>query len=187
VVRRPASVDSSAVDIDFTGFAGDCIITGRFALEAKRLTDQLNAVTVVPLEDVVLDGLDGHRVATPTFQIDRTELCAVVGRGPRGRRSLRIATERRRLQVQVGPYVVLGRYHGPLGSTSLRSFAERDPMVPLTDATIAYVVAGVLEVIDAPTLIINRELAAWYREADESVETSLASLAPTPIRRSIEA
>jgi hypothetical protein len=187
VVRRPTSVDRSGVDIDFTGFAGDCIITGRFALEAKRLTDQLNAVTVVPLEDVVLDGLDGHRVAIPTFQIDRTELCAVVGRGPRGRRSLRIATERRRLQVQVGPYVVLGRYHGPLGSTSLRTVAERDPMVPLTDATIAYVVAGVLEVVDAPTLIINRELAAWYREADESVETSLASLTPTPIRRSIEA
>ena len=40
-------------------------------------------------------------------------------------------------------------------------------MVPLTDATIAYVVGGVLEVIDAPTLIINRELAAWYREAED--------------------
>jgi hypothetical protein len=175
------------VDIEFTGFAGDCIVKGRFALEAKRLTDQLNAVQVVPLEDVVLDGLDGHRVAAPTFQIDRTELCAVVGRGPRGRRALRIATDRRRLQVQVGPYVVLGRYHGPLGATSLRSFAERDPMVPLTDATIAYVVAGVLEVVDAPTLIINRELAAWYREADEVLETNLASLAQTAARRTIEA
>ena len=85
-------------------------------------------------------------------------------------------TDRRRLHVQVGPYVVLGRYHGPLGATSLRSFAERDPMVPLTDATIAYVVGGVLEVVDAPTLIINRELAAWYREAEEASETSLASL-----------
>ena len=175
------------MDIEFTGFAGDCIITGRFALEAKRLTDQLNAVQVVPLEDVVLDGLDGHRVTAPTFQIDRTELCAVVGRGPRGRRALRIATERRRLQVQVGPYVVLGRYHGPLGATSLRNFAERDPMVPLTDATIAYVVGGVLEVVDVPTLIINRELAAWYREADDEVETTLASLAPTPIRKRVEA
>jgi hypothetical protein len=175
------------VDIEFTGFAGDCIVTGRFALAAKRLTDQLNAVRVVPLEDVVLDGLDGHRVETATFQIDRSELCAVVGRGPRGRRSLRIATERRRLQVQVGPYVVLGRYHGPLGATSLRTFAERDPMVPLTDATIAYVVGGVLEVVDAPTLIINRELAAWYRETDESFEPSFPSFAQPAVRSSIEA
>jgi hypothetical protein len=182
VARPRASVESSGVDIEFTGFAGDCIITGRFALEAKRLTDQLNAVPTVPLEDVVLDGLDGQRVTIPTFTIDRTELCAVVVRGPRGRRALRIATDRRRLQVQVGPYVVLGRYHGALGATSLRSFAERDPMVPLTDATIAYVVGGVLEVVDAPTLIINRELAAWYREADEAYETSLAALGTPAVR-----
>jgi hypothetical protein len=63
---------------------------------------------------------------------------------------------------------VLGRYHGPHGATSLRSFTARDPMVPLTDATIAYVVDGILEVIDAPTLIVNRELAAWYRETDKA-------------------
>lgn len=175
------------MDIDFTGFAGDCIIRGRFALEAKRLTDQLNTARPIPLEDVVLDGLDGHRVTTPTFTIDRTELCAVVGRRPRGQRGLRIATDRRRLQVQVGPYVVLGRYHGPLGATSLRSFAERDPMVPLTDATIAYVVGGILEVVDAPTLIINRELAAWYRETDEAFETSMASLGQSAVRDGIRA
>jgi hypothetical protein len=182
LARRRASVEPSGVDIEFTGFAGDCIITGRFALAAKRLTDQLNAVEAVPLEDVVLDGLDGQRVTTPTFTIDRNELCAVVGSGPRGRRALRIATDRRRLQVQVGPYVVLGRYHGPLGATTLRTFAERDPMVPLTDATIAYVVGGVLEVIDAPTLIINRELAAWYREADEEFEASLVSIGQHAVR-----
>ena len=173
---RRGPVDPSDVDIEFTGFAGDCIITGRFALTAKRLTDHLNAVQAIPLRDVVLDGLDGQRVTAPTFTIDRSELCAVVVRGPRGRRALRIATDQRRLQVQIGPYVVLGRYHGPLGATTLRAFAERDPMVPLTDATIAYVVGGVLEVVDAPTLIINRELAAWYREADEAAETSMASL-----------
>lgn len=187
MVRGQASIDASAVDIDFTGFAGDCIIKGRFALDAKRLTDRLNAVRVVPLENVLLDGLDGQRVTTPTFSIDRTELCAVVGSGPRGRRSLRIATDRRRLQVQVGPYVVLGRYHGPLGNTSLRSFAERDPMVPLTDATIAYVVGGVLEVVDAPTLIINRELAAWYRESEEEFEASLAALGQPAARDVIRA
>ncbi len=185
----PATVPtahSCDVDIEFTGFAGDCIITGRLALETKRLTDQLNAARAVALEDVLLDGLDGQRVATPTFTVDRTELCAVVGCGPRGRRRLRNATGRRRLQVQVGPYVVLGRYHGPLGVTSLRSFAERDPMVPLTDATIAYVVGGVLEVVDAPTLIINRELAAWYREADEALDTNLGSLGRAAVRTGSE-
>jgi hypothetical protein len=171
------AVEDSGVDIDFTGFAGDCIINGRFKLDARRLTDQLNTIQAVTLADVTLDGLDGQHVTTPTFTIERSELCAVVGRGPRGRRSLRMATDRRRLQAQIGPYVVLGRHHGPLGATSLRHFAERDPLVPLTDATVAYVVDGILEVVDAPTLIINRELASWYREADEATDAGLTSYA----------
>ena len=118
-VRATAGLGSAAdhggVDIDFTGFAGDCIISGRFRLGSRRLTDELNQAPTITLHDVVLDGLDGQQVTTPTFTIERSQLCAVVGRGPRGRRSLRIATDRRRLQAQIGPYVVLGRYHGPLG------------------------------------------------------------------------
>jgi hypothetical protein len=165
------------VDIDFTGFAGDCIITGRFVLGARRLTDQLNLAPTITLEEVVLDGFDGQRVTTPTFTIDRSELCAVVGSGPRGRRALRIPTEGRRLHAQIGPYVVLGRYHGPHGATSLRDFVERDPMVPLTDATIAYVINGILEVVDASTLIVNRELASWYREAVGAFDEGPASFA----------
>ena len=158
------------VQIDFLGFAGDCLVSGHLRLRAARLTDQLNAEPIVELEDVVLDGLDGNRVTAPAFAIARTELCAVVGSGPRGGERLRIPTDQRRLQAQIGPYVVLGRYHGPLGATSLQSFTERDPMVPLTDATIAYLVGGILEVTDAPTLIVNRELATWYREADEATD-----------------
>lgn len=175
------------MDIDFTGFAGDCIITGRYVLDKERLTDQLSTAPTITLYDVVLDGLDGQRVTTPTFTIDRSELCAVVGRGPRGQRALRIATDKRRLHVQIGPYVVLGRYHGPLGATSLRDFAERDPMVPLTDATVAYVVGGILEVVDAPTLIINRELAAWYRETDEAFDLGPTSFAQAPVPSGMEA
>jgi hypothetical protein len=181
VVRGSGDGDDRPVHIDFTGFAGDCLITGRYLLQAKRLTDQLNADPVVLLHDVVLEGLDGHRVEAPTFTLDRSELCAVVGRGPRGQRVLRIPTEKRRLQAQIGPYVVLGRYHGPHGATSLQSFTERDPLVPLTDATIAYLVGGLIEVIDASTLIVNRDLAAWYREAEEGV----ATVAGAAVRRSV--
>ena len=162
--------------IEFTGFAGDCLVSGRFDLQEKRLTDQLNATPTVALEDVVLEGLDGHRITVPSFTIHRSELCAVVARGPRGQRVLRVPTEKRRLQVQIGPYVALGRYHGPLGATSLRNFTEREPMVPITDATIAFLVAGILEVRDAPTLIVNRELAVWFREAEEAMEAATAAV-----------
>ena len=46
-------------------------------------------------------------------------------------------------------------------------------MVPLTDATIAYVVGGILEVRDAATILINRELANWVR--DEETNTLVVS------------
>jgi len=43
--------------IDFTGFAGDCLINGKLDLRAPRLTDQLNADPLVHLVDVELEDL----------------------------------------------------------------------------------------------------------------------------------
>lgn len=160
------------MDIDFIGFVGDCLVSGRLDLTADRLTDQLNAQPEVALRDVVLEGLDGGRVTVDTFTVARSQLCAVVGSGPRGAQVLRVPTDARRLQAQIGPYMVLGRYHGPVGGTNLRTFTERDPMVPLTDATIAYVVDGVLDVRDVDVLVVNRELAAWYHDPDDLDEAA---------------
>jgi len=52
-------------------------------------------------------------------------------------------------------------------------------MIPLTEATIAYVIGGVLEIRDGGTIIINRELATWVRdpEADEQTLATTAVLA----------
>lgn len=154
--------------IRFTGFAGDCLISGQLELEGERLTDHLNTHPSLILEEVVLEGLDGGRVSAATFTIERSQVCAALASGPRGARTLRVPTDERRIQAQIGPYAVLGRYHGRVGDANLRSFSERQPMVPLTDATIAYVIDGILEVRDAPVLIVNRDLAAWYREPDEA-------------------
>ena len=153
--------------VDFTGFAGDCLISGRLDLRADRLTDQLNAEPEIKLIDVLLEGLlDGRQVMTPTFTIRRSELCAVKAGPPRGSRTHWTPTEPHRLQAQLGPYTVLGRLHVPPGTEALETIGQRDVMVPLTDATIAYVIAGLLEVRDCPTLIINRELASWLRDAE---------------------
>ncbi len=169
--------------VDFTGYAGDCLISGRLDLRAGRVTDQLNADPRVELVDVVLEGLgDGRRVETPSFSILRADLCAVSAAGPRGARRLRVATTPWRLQAQIGPYTVLGRLHAPLGQEALRSLGDREAMVPFTDATIAYVVGGILEVRDAPVLVINRELASWLRSADPEapVRTHLAVVPDAP-------
>ena len=49
-------------------------------------------------------------------------------------------------------------------------------MVPITDATIAFSVGGILEVRDAPTLIVNRELAVWFRETEAASDAAAAGL-----------
>lgn len=175
--------------IRFTGFAGDCLISGLLDLDGDRLTDHLNAHASLTLVQVVLEGLQGGRVETDRFEIERSQLCAAIATGPRGAARLRVPTSERRIQAQIGPYTVLGRYHGQEGHTSLRSFSERAPMVPLTDATIAYLIDGNLEVRDAAVLIVNRDLAAWYREPDadepEGAEPGVASelRAPPPAAR----
>lgn len=153
--------------IDFTGYAGDCLITAKLDLRAPRLTDQLNADPLVQLVEVTLEDLvNGHRIETPEFTIERTQLCAVRATGPRGSRALRIATAPHRLRAQIGPYTVLGRLHEPPGTEALATFSQRDLMVPVTDATIAYLVGDILDVRDWTTLVINRELASWYRAVD---------------------
>jgi hypothetical protein len=155
--------------VDLTGFAGDCLIHGRLDLRMDRLTDQLNAEARLDLVDVVLEGLhDGQRVAVPSFTVERADLCAVRVDGPRGVRCLRVATTPHRLQAQIGPYTVLGRSHSRPGMESMWAIGDREAMVPFTGATIAYVVAGILEVRDVSTLIINRELASWLRDAEPS-------------------
>ena len=164
--------------IDFTGFAGDCVINGKLDLRAPRLTDQLNAHPLVHLVDVELEGLgDARRVSSAEFTIERSELCAVRVTGPRGSRALRIATAPHRLRAQIGPYTILGRLHEPPGVDALATFEQRDLMVPLTDATIAFMVGGILDVRDWSTLVINRELASWYRAVDGN-EAPL--VAPSP-------
>ena len=63
--------------VDFTGFAGDCLISGRLDLRADRLTDQLNAEPEIQLVDVLLEGLlDGRQVMTPTFTHPHAPSCA---------------------------------------------------------------------------------------------------------------
>jgi hypothetical protein len=170
--------------IDFTGFAGDCLITGKLDLRAPRLTDQLNADPLVHLVDVELEDLENaRRVTSPDFTIARSQLCAVRATGPRGSRALRIATAPHRLRAQIGPYTILGRLHERVGIDPLASFEERDLMVPLTDATIAFMVGGVLDVRDWSTLVINRELASWYRAADGDDEpiAAVPPEAPAPV------
>jgi hypothetical protein len=154
------------MQINFMGYSADCLIAGKLTLTAPRLTDMLNSAPTINLTDVRLEGLaDASMIATPFYTLHRDELYAVRVTGPRGSRALRIVTVPHRVQAQIGPYNVLGRLNTAPGQAPMPSLERRGSMIPLTDATIAYVVGGILEVRDASAIIVNRDLASWVRAA----------------------
>ena len=166
--------------IDFRGYAAGFIVSARVDLTADRLTDQLNRDAPLDLAEVTLESLvDGRTVTIDQLILEPRELFAAKALGPRGDAAQRIVTVEHRLQAQIGPYNVLGRLHAEPGLSAMESVLSRWPMIPLTEATIAYVIGGVLEVRDAGTIIINRELATWVRdpEADEQTLATTAVLA----------
>ena len=156
------------------GYSGDCRIFGRVPSLGERLTDLLNGGQRVIVRDARLVSLvDGHIVEAPLAEVERDELYAVVANGPRGARGQRIRTEKHRMRIDLGPYVVLGNLHAPPDSDPVGDVLRRDVMVPLTNATIAYAISGRPEAEDVGTIIINRTLAEWIAPVDEVVRSGL--------------
>ena len=110
----------------------------------------------------------GRRASVPldSLSVERTDLLAVVATGPRGNEKQRVALETNRLQVSIGPYLILGRIHAAPGTDAVSSVLKREPMVPLTNATIAYEVAGAIVTRDIQTIIVNRMLVEWISQTD---------------------
>jgi hypothetical protein len=185
---------------EFNAYALDCRVHGQVELVEGRLSDQLAHIEQLLVRDARLEDLtDGHLVELPELTIDRAELCAVVASEPRGDRSRRLHTWQTRVVVEVGPYRVHGRVHGRAGSTPLGLSLQRQPWVPLTDATVEYHCGADVVVEEMATLLINREVMRSYRAVEEAgvvppttlrwspqapagpgEETGAAGLPPTP-------
>lgn len=165
--------------VEFQGFGGDCTIAGRITMFGERLTDFLNGQERFRLHKCEFTSLDdGHVVPLDSISLEREELLCVVGTGPRGSVKQRVRLEATRMQLAIGPYIILGRLHTRAGLDPMKSVLQREPMIPLTTATIAFTLAGATVVQDVPTIIVNRLLVDWISAtADE------ASLFPdVPIR-----
>ena len=178
--------------IEFVGFAGDCTIAGRMTMFGDRLTDFLNGQERFRVHHCEFESLaDGHKVALDSISLEREELLAVVASGPRGAEKQRVSVQANRLQVSIGPYMILGRLHSDLptgsfvfvlystpGSDVMASVLKRDPMIPLTNATIAYELNGAIVASDFGTIIVNRLQVDWI-----SPTTDAATIFPdTQIR-----
>lgn len=150
------------MDIEFLAYAGDCRVAGYLELTGARLTDMLNAQETLRVHDVLLESLDdGRLLELEDMELQRGELFAVEALGPRGRPERRLRTRPHRMQISLGPYVVMGQLHTMPGADPVGSILRREPMVPLTTATIAYTSAGQTVMRDVPTLVVNRTLADW--------------------------
>lgn len=154
--------------VEFLGFAGDCTITGRITMFGERLTDFLNGQERFRLHHVEFLSLDdGHKVPMDSISLEREDLLLVVGTGPRGSEKQRVRREEQRMQLSIGPYLILGRLHVKPGMDPMKSVLQREPMIPLTSATIAYSVAGAIVARDVGTVIVNRLQVDWITASAE--------------------
>lgn len=182
VVRphRAAYVARTMLGVEFRGYGGDCTIVGQVTMFGDRLTDFLNGQERFRLHHVRLTSLeDGHEVDVDSISVERQDLLLVVGTGPRGSLDRRIELEEARLQLAIGPYVILGRLHLAPGLDPLQHVLQREPMVPLTQATIAFSLAGQTTAQDVDTVIVNRHLVEWISASAEE-----ASVFPDAVIRS---
>lgn len=156
--------------VEFQGFGGDCTITGRITMFGERLTDFLNGQERFRLHHLEFESLDdGHKVSVDSISMERDDLLAIVGTGPRGSEKQRVRRDEQRMQLSIGPYIILGRLHVAPGQDPMRSVLQREPMIPLTNATVAYSVAGTIIARDIGTIIVNRLQVDWISTtADEA-------------------
>lgn len=155
--------DSAEPLHEFVAYAADCRIFGELSPPDGRLTDLLNAYEEFELVNVHLQSLlDAHVVIEPSLLLSRDELIAVHAAGSAGHPGRRTRTRAHRLVVHSEPYTIWGDIHTLPGADPIASFQHRPPMIPLTDASIEYDLAGTTGRFRLGTLIVNCELAGTF-------------------------
>lgn len=170
----------AAREIEFSGYTEDCRVFGYLRLDGERLSDALNDREQMELDSVLLLALEDNRaVELRTLTVRRDEIVAVRASGPRGNAARRIRTRPSPVAVKLGPYLVHGYVHGPPGSDPLRRLRGQRPMVPMTEAWIEYVAAGVRHRARVGPLIVNTTFLDW---AERSSETDVRLDLPVEMR-----
>jgi hypothetical protein len=171
---------TAAPEVEFIGYAEDCVLAGHIRLDATRLSDLLNDHDEFELVDVRVESHSGDKVIdVRDVVVARDELLAVHAVGPRGERGRRVRTRQHPLAMQVGPYHVRGYLHALPGVDPISSFRHRRSMVPLTDAWIEYDLGSDRRRLRASTLVVNRQQLDWVVEAhDDQVEMPDLALSP---------
>jgi hypothetical protein len=187
MLSRGHEAEKETMRVEFIAYAGDCRVAGATTLaDGERLTDVLNRDLTIVVEGARLTShADGHTVEVGEITLERDGLFAIEALGPRGQSSRRIHTVRHRLEVRLGPHTVLGQLHTMPGGRPLVAIGQRSPMIPMTNATIAFNTDDGIEALDIQTLIINRSLAEWVRaDAGDDLPT-LVGMPVAPLHPAI--
>jgi hypothetical protein len=160
--------------IALDAYAADCRVHGTVEIGDARMTDALNASPGLTITDARLESLsNGHVVEMAELTVGHEELCAVVANGSRGELERRLRTRATRVEVDMGPYHIVGAVHGTPASDPLVAAFRRSSWVPLTDTTVSYRSDGQEQSDEVSTLVINRDLATLFRAIEEEVGAKL--------------
>ena len=152
--------------VQLDAYAADCRLYGHIEIAEGRMSDQLNDTTELLVLNARVEDLgDGHVVDLPELRVERDELCAVVAEGARGDAARRLPTKTTPVEVDIGPYRILGMVHGPRGGDPFGAVLRRGAWVPLTQASVLYVRGGEDVRDRVPVLLVNRHLMRTFREA----------------------
>jgi hypothetical protein len=168
--------------VPFFAYASDCLVDARLKLpDNTRLTDFLNSAADVALTFARLTALDdGRVVSTANLTLVPAELLAVEATDAVGTSGHRIRTRLADVEIVVGPYRIQGFVHGPSAGDPLASISRRQTMVPVTNAKIAYMLAGTVRVRECEAIIVNR-LNANFSEPDPQQPSILDRLGLQPV------
>src|ERR1035437_6854787 len=155
--------------VEFDAYAADCRVHGQLEVGEGRLSDHLEHAAELLVRDARLEGMsDGRMVEMPELTIARDELCAVVANGPRGDTARRLHALTKLVEVEVGPYLVVGRVHGTPASEPLGVALRRQAWVPLTEATVMYRCGGGDVREEMTTLLVNRDRMRSFRAVEQA-------------------
>ncbi len=165
--------------LSFDAFASGHRVFGWVRLDADRLTDMLNSHAELHLSNVLIEGLDdGDTTMVDEVVVRRTELIAVRASGPRGAAARRTDTVAHPALVESWPYLIGGHLHAAPGVAPRDRARGSEPMIPLTEAWIAYRAGGAAWRRRVGTVIVNRDLATRIEPVSEDVLEKAARTEP---------
>ena len=177
-----AGADALMAEIEFGAYLEDCLVGARIDLpEGLRLTDYLNESDDIAMTEAALTALDDGRVVTGgDVVVPITDIHLVEASDESGGHDRRIRTRSSEVDMVVGPYRVHGYVHGPTAGDPVAGLSRRQAMIPVTSATIAFLLAGQPQIREREVVIVNR-LLAYIGTPKKSSQSVLDKFGLSPV------